>query len=164
MPRPRHDDSFILDGFPRTVPQAESLDAMLRARDQKLQHAVELQIDDALLVSRITGRLIHPASGRTYHSIFNPPKTAMHDDVTGEPLIRRSDDNPEALRKRLESYHRTTKPVVGYYQKTGIGKAVDASQKPEQVWQSQLSVFDADKSGAAAGSKVGILGRFMGRS
>jgi adenylate kinase len=78
---------FILDGFPRTVPQAEGLDAMLKERGQTLQHAVELQIDDSLLVARITGRLIHPASGRSYHTTFNPPKEAMKDDVTGEPLI-----------------------------------------------------------------------------
>src|SRR6266516_1634547 len=76
--------SFILDGFPRTVAQAERLDEMLNARGQKLQHAIELQIDDSLLVSRITGRLIHPASGRSYHKIFSPPKEPMKDDITGE--------------------------------------------------------------------------------
>ena len=106
--------SFILDGFPRTVVQAERLDAMLEERQQKLQHAVELQIDDALLVARITGRLVHPASGRSYHKVFNPPKEDMKDDITGEPLVQRSDDNAEALKKRLATYHKQTAPVVGY--------------------------------------------------
>lgn len=150
--------SFILDGFPRTVPQAEGLDKMLRERKQSLQHAVELQIDDELLVSRITGRLVHPASGRSYHTTFNPPKVSMTDDVTGEPLIQRSDDNAEALKKRLATYHKQTSPVVDYYRKTGIWKAIDASQQPNQVWKSLLAIFDGDKAKAgAAGS--GLLGK-----
>ncbi|KAK3372768.1 adenylate kinase-domain-containing protein [Lasiosphaeria ovina] len=154
---------FILDGFPRTVPQAEGLDAMLRSRNQTLQHAVELQINDALLVARITGRLVHPASGRSYHTTFNPPKKAMTDDVTGEPLIQRSDDNAEALKKRLATYHLQTAPVVGYYQKTGIWKAIDASQEPGTVWKSLLAIFDGDKAKAGnAGS--GILSKLAGRS
>ncbi|KAK3321480.1 adenylate kinase-domain-containing protein [Cercophora scortea] len=154
---------FILDGFPRTVPQAEGLDAMLKTRNQTLQHAVELQIDDALLVARITGRLVHPASGRSYHTAFNPPKVPMTDDITGEPLVQRSDDNAEALKKRLATYHKQTTPVVGYYKNTGIWKAVDASQEPGQVWNSLLAIFDNDKSKAeAAGS--GILNKLAGRS
>ena len=134
--------SFILDGFPRTVAQAERLDDMLAIRKQKLQRAVELQIDDALLVARITGRLIHPASGRSYHKIFNPPKNDMKDDVTGEPLVQRSDDNADALKKRLVTYHAQTAPVVNYYQKTGIWRGIDASQEPGQVWKSILGVLN----------------------
>ncbi|KAK5997364.1 Adenylate kinase [Cladobotryum mycophilum] len=133
---------FILDGFPRTVPQAEGLDAMLKARNQTLQHAVELQIDDSLLVARITGRLIHPASGRSYHTTFNPPKESMKDDVTGEPLVQRSDDNAEALKKRLSTYHKQTTPVVDYYQKTGIWTGLDASQQPGQVWKNMLDILE----------------------
>lgn len=114
---------------------------MLEARNQKLQHAIELQIDDALLVARITGRLVHPASGRSYHKIFNPPKNDMKDDVTGEPLIQRSDDNAETLKKRLSTYHAQTSPVVEYYKKTGIWRGIDASQEPGQVWKSLLGVF-----------------------
>lgn len=134
--------SFILDGFPRTVTQAEKLDDMLTASNKPLEHAVELQIDDALLVARITGRLVHPASGRSYHKIFNPPKLEMKDDVTGEPLIQRSDDNAETLKKRLGTYHAQTAPVVSYYQKTGIWTPIDASQEPGQVWKSLLKVVD----------------------
>ncbi|MCJ1257692.1 adenylate kinase [Lignoscripta atroalba] len=153
-------NGFILDGFPRTVAQAERLDGMLHERSQKLQHAVELQIDDGLLVSRITGRLVHPASGRSYHKIFNPPKETMKDDVTGEPLIQRSDDNAETLKKRLSTYHQQTSPVVAYYQKTGIWKPIDASQEPGQVWKSLLGVFgeDKDKSTSTSSSLLSKLG------
>lgn len=154
-------ESFILDGFPRTVVQAERLDAMLTEKNQKLQHAVELQIDDSLLVSRITGRLVHPASGRSYHKVFNPPKKSMTDDITGEPLVQRSDDNAEALKKRLVTYHEQTSPVVGYYQKTGIWKGIDASQEPGQVWKSLLGVFDqAKQQKSTTGS---LLSKITGR-
>ncbi|KAJ5169086.1 adenylate kinase [Penicillium canariense] len=134
-------NGFILDGFPAPVAQAERLDDMLASRKLPLQHAIELQIDDALLVARITGRLVHPASGRSYHKIFNPPKKDMVDDVTGEPLIQRSDDNAETLTKRLATYHAQTSPVCEYYKKTGIWRGVDASQEPGQVWKSLLGVF-----------------------
>ncbi|KAI3327743.1 adenylate kinase-domain-containing protein [Xylariaceae sp. AK1471] len=148
---------FILDGFPRTVAQAESLDKMLAQKDQKLQHAVELQIDDALLVARITGRLVHPASGRSYHQVFNPPKESMKDDITGEPLIQRSDDNADALKKRLNTYHGQTAPVVGYYKTTGIWKGIDASQEPGQVWNSLLNIFGENNK------KTGILSKLTGQ-
>lgn len=131
---------------------------MLAERNKSLQHAVELQIDDSLLVARITGRLIHPASGRTYHSTFNPPKNNMTDDVTGEPLIQRSDDNADALKKRLATYHAQTAPVVGYYQKAGIWKGIDASQQPGQVWKNMLDIFDNQRKGGASG----ILSRIAG--
>ncbi|KAN0075964.1 Adenylate kinase domain containing protein [Elaphomyces granulatus] len=149
-------NGFILDGFPRTVPQAERLDDMLAARDQKLHHAIELEIDDALLVSRITGRLIHPASGRSYHRIFNPPKEEMKDDITGEPLIQRSDDNAETLKKRLATYHTQTAPVVDYYKKTGIWKGIDASQEPGQVWRSLLGIFGTRESNPGILGKIGL--------
>ncbi|CAE6418531.1 unnamed protein product [Rhizoctonia solani] len=136
-------NGFILDGFPRTVPQAEKLDGMLSERKEKLDHVVELKIDDQLLVSRITGRLIHVASGRTYHKEFNPPKKPMTDDVTGEPLIQRSDDNAETLRKRLIAFHQQTGPVVDYYKKQGIWKAVDAAQAPKVVWNNLNKIFTA---------------------
>ena len=94
---------FLLDGFPRTVKQAEKLDELLEHRRRPLDAVVELSIADELLVRRITGRLFHKQSGRSYHKEFNPPKVSMKDDVTGEPLIQRSDDNEETLRKRLAS-------------------------------------------------------------
>jgi adenylate kinase len=135
---------------------------MLASQKQPLKHAVELQIDDGLLVSRITGRLIHPASGRTYHKIFNPPKESMKDDVTGEPLIQRTDDNAETLKKRLGTYHAQTSPVVAYYKKKGIWSGVDASQEPGVVWKSLLGVFGEEKPkstssmGGSILSKIGL--------
>jgi len=138
-------NGFVLDGFPRTVPQAEKLGQMLEERKEKLDHVVELKIDDNLLVSRITGRLIHPASGRTYHKEFSPPKKPMTDDVTGEPLIQRSDDNVETLRKRLASYHKSTGPVVDYYKAKDIWRPIDAAQSPPVVWESLLKIFGSKK-------------------
>lgn len=158
-------NGFILDGFPRTVLQAERLDSMLTVRGESLQHAVEMQIDDGLLVSRITGRLIHPASGRSYHKVFNPPREPMRDDVTGEPLVQRSDDNAETLRKRLVTYHDQTTPVVSYYKRTGIWRPIDASQEPGQVWRSLLQVFGEDgrnamtRSSTETASSGGLLRR-----
>jgi adenylate kinase len=149
---------FILDGFPRTVAQAEKLDEMLAERRRQLQNVVELQIDDSLLVARITGRLIHPASGRSYHKIFNPPKQEMQDDVTGEPLIQRSDDNAEALKKRLVTYHQQTAPVVDYYKKSGIWTGIDASKEPGQVWKSILGVVEKDAQSRSGGllARIGL--------
>lgn len=125
---------FLLDGFPRTVVQAQKLDQVLLRRKQEIDSVIEFDIDDKLLVSRITGRLMHPASGRTYHEEFHPPKKQMTDDVTGEPLIRRSDDTAEALTKRLAAYHAQTKPLSKYYSDQKVLAVVDASQKPAQVW------------------------------
>ncbi|KAK9320958.1 adenylate kinase-domain-containing protein [Lipomyces orientalis] len=126
-------NGFILDGFPRTVPQAQKLDEMLTARNTPLETALELEIDDSLLVSRITGRLIHPASGRSYHTEFNPPKIEMTDDVTGEPLVRRSDDNVEALTKRLATYHSQTAPIAAFYKFQNKWRGIDAAKKPDEV-------------------------------
>ncbi|KAJ1998310.1 adenylate kinase [Coemansia sp. S85] len=122
---------------------AEKLDEMLDSRKQSLDHAVELVIDDSLLVARITGRLIHPQSGRSYHRVFNPPKKDMKDDVTGEPLIQRSDDNEETLVKRLVTYHKQTAPVAAYYKERGILRKVDAARKPDAVWDTLLAIFSS---------------------
>ncbi|GAA5863917.1 hypothetical protein JCM1840_005821 [Sporobolomyces johnsonii] len=136
---------FILDGFPRNVTQAEKLDEMLTERKQPLEHAVQLLVDDNLLVSRITGRLVHPASGRSYHKEFAPPKKPMTDDITGEPLIQRSDDTAETLYKRLDTYHKQTGPVAEYYKKKGIWTGVDAAQPPKTVWNNLQKIFDEQK-------------------
>ena len=131
---------------------------MLTVRKAPLKHAVELQIDDNLLVSRITGRLIHAASGRSYHKIFNPPKREMTDDITGEPLIQRSDDNADTLKKRLGTYHDQTGPVVDYHRKTGIWEKIDASQEPGKVWKSLLGVLEKGQpsTGGSLLSKIGL--------
>ncbi|WFC96427.1 adenylate kinase [Malassezia brasiliensis] len=136
---------FILDGFPRTTTQAEKLDQMLESRKQQLDTVMELQIPDSLLISRIVGRLVHPASGRSYHTEFNPPKKAMTDDVTGEPLVHRSDDNEATLSKRLATYHQQTTPVTDYYKKHGIWVPIDATRSPSAVWQSISAIFDSKR-------------------
>eukprot|EP00871_Galdieria_phlegrea_P001488 jgi/Galph1/233/GphlegSOOS_G4980.1 len=127
-------NGFLLDGFPRTLPQAEKLDQMLQEEQHaSLSKVLDFEIDDELLVKRISGRLFHPASGRSYHEVFNPPKKPMTDDITGESLIKRSDDNPETLKKRLEAFHKSTDPVIYYYEKKGILRRIDASKPIEQV-------------------------------
>lgn len=137
---------FVLDGFPRTIPQAEALDRMLDKRQTPLQDVVELKIPDNDLIDRIEGRLVHTSSGRSYHKIFNPPKTTGVDDITGEPLVQRADDNVDALRRRLVTYHQQTAPVVDYYMKKDIWSAVDATKDPDMVWTSIQSVLNQQKS------------------
>lgn len=125
---------FILDGFPRTVSQARVLDDLLHQHQVQIDAVLAMEVDDEVLISRCLGRLVHPASGRTYHVEFNPPKVPMCDDVTGEPLIRRSDDNEETLRKRLTTYHTQTKPIIEYYEKQGLMHRIDASAPADHVW------------------------------
>jgi adenylate kinase len=104
----------ILDGFPRTVPQARALDDLL-VRAKRGVVSVLFDVDFDVLTERLTGRWTHPASGRTYHVLFNPPLVPGIDDVTGEPLIQRPDDRPETIRKRLAEYQEKTAPLIGYY-------------------------------------------------
>jgi adenylate kinase len=106
---------FILDGFPRTVEQAQLLDAVLAKDGSAIDLVVNLDVADELLIKRITGRLIHPASGRSYNIYFNPPKEEGKDDVTGEPIVKRGDDTEEKLRTRLDEFHSKTQPVLAYY-------------------------------------------------
>ena len=104
-------NGFLFDGFPRTIPQAEAL----RQSGVVLQYVVEIAVDDDEIIRRMSGRRVHPASGRSYHVEFNPPQRSGRDDVTGEPLVQRDDDKEETVRKRLEVYHAQTKPLVKYY-------------------------------------------------
>eukprot|EP01090_Pellita_catalonica_P013464 TRINITY_DN31_c0_g1_i1.p1 TRINITY_DN31_c0_g1~~TRINITY_DN31_c0_g1_i1.p1 ORF type:complete len:236 (-),score=36.50 TRINITY_DN31_c0_g1_i1:17-685(-) len=124
---------FILDGFPRTINQAERLDKLLEKENSRLQSVIEFSIDDEVVVGRITGRWFHPGSGRTYHNIFCPPKVAGKDDVTGEPLKQRPDDNETTIRKRLDVYHTQTSPCLKYYEKHRILTRINADQKPDYV-------------------------------
>lgn len=107
----------ILDGFPRTVPQAEALDALLE-RLQREAVGISFDVDNDVLTERLTGRWTHPPSGRTYHVKHNPPQVPGIDDVTGEPLIQRPDDKPETIRRRLAEYDAKTAPLVGYYDRS----------------------------------------------
>mmetsp|Transcript_126812 Transcript_126812/g.290098 ORF Transcript_126812/g.290098 Transcript_126812/m.290098 type:complete len:193 (+) Transcript_126812:210-788(+) len=124
---------FLLDGFPRTVVQAEKLDEILRASGEQIDAVVNLEVADEVLEKRITGRLTHPASGRSYNIYFKPPKVAGKDDVTGEPLVARGDDNVEALRKRLVAFHAQTTGAIAYYSRQGKISNIPANQPMDQV-------------------------------
>ena len=104
---------FLFDGFPRTIPQAEGLDAI----GVQIDRVVEIAVDDEEIVKRMSGRRVHPASGRTYHTHFNPPQVAGVDDVTGEALVQRDDDKEETVRNRLRVYHDQTEPLIDFYAK-----------------------------------------------
>lgn len=117
------------------------LDGLLAKRKTELDAVIEFGIEDSLLVRRITGRLIHPPSGRSYHEEFHPPKKPMTDDETGEPLIKRSDDNVAALQKRLATYHSQTVPLVDYYMRKGLHYRVDASKAAEAVFSRIDNIF-----------------------
>ena len=108
-------NGFLLDGFPRTIAQAEGLAAM----GIELDYVIEIAVEDEEIIKRMSGRRVHLASGRTYHVVFNPPKQEGIDDATGEALIQRDDDKEETVRKRLSVYHEQTKPLVGFYSAPG---------------------------------------------
>ena len=102
---------FLFDGFPRTIPQADAM----KAAGVKLDYVLEIDVPFDAIIERMSGRRSHPASGRTYHVTFNPPKVADQDDVTGEPLVQRDDDKEETVKKRLQVYSDQTRPLVDYY-------------------------------------------------
>ena len=113
--RLRQDDcraGYLFDGFPRTLPQAEAM----KAEGMGIDFVLEIDVADSEIIERMSGRRVHPASGRTYHLKFNPPKVAGKDDVTGEDLIQRDDDQEETVKKRLQVYHSQTVPLIEYYQ------------------------------------------------
>lgn len=130
---------FLLDGFPRTIPQAESMDAHGIAID----HVIEFDVPDDVIVERMAGRRVHPASGRVYHVVYNPPKVEGKDNETGEELVIRADDTEDTVRKRLAIYHDQTKPLVDFYRTAAdAGKTryhhLDGTQKVDAI-ASQLT-------------------------
>ncbi|CAM9892226.1 unnamed protein product [Ascophyllum nodosum] len=138
---------FILDGFPRTAVQADKLDEILEKKGVEIDKVINLAIDDKLLVRRVLGRWIHPGSGRSYNTFFNPPKVAGKDDVTGEPLVRRSDDTVDKLRSRLKAFHQQTQPVIDHYGARGKTANIDASRDMEQITERiREALGDPDKS------------------
>jgi len=127
-------NGFILDGFPRTTPQADALDAMLTDKGLKIDHVVELKVDDDAMVERITGRFTCAKCGAGYHDSFQKPqKEGVCDKCGGTEFTRRADDNEETVRARLKAYHDQTAPIIGYYDKKGVMKSVDGMAAIDEV-------------------------------
>lgn len=127
---------FMLDGFPRTIPQAEALDAMLAKRQQRVDHVLSLEVDDAVLVKRLSRRRTCPSCGTIYHLDFSPPRAASTCDKDGSALTHRSDDQESAIQERLRVFHQQTSPLKAYYRQRGLLRPVDGSGAPDTVFQS----------------------------
>jgi len=127
-------NGYILDGFPRTLPQAEGLDIILNEINSKLNKVIIIEVNDNVIVDRMSGRRVHKNSGRIYHIKFNPPKNDGLDDITNEPLSIRSDDKKETVKNRLEIYHDITKPLIDYYSKKNILSTVNGEDEIDTVF------------------------------
>ena len=125
---------YMLDGFPRTLAQAEKLNQILSDRNQKIDVVIRLCVPEDMLVRRIAGRRFHIKSGRSYNIEFNPPKIEGKDDITGEKLVQREDDKEEIVESRLKTYYELTEPLVGYYKKEDLLKEIDGTGSPEKIY------------------------------
>ena len=137
---------FLFDGFPRTIPQAQAL----RDANIGIDCVIEIDVKDEEIIKRLSGRRVHPASGRVYHLVYNPPQQEGKDDVTGEDLLQRDDDTEETVRKRLEVYHQQTKPLINYYtswalsnsEQAPVYKKVDGLGSVEDIRNQIISGLD----------------------
>ena len=141
--RPDAAKGFLLDGFPRTVPQAEGLDARLASKAKKLDAVVNMVVEDAEVTRRLTGRWSCPKDGRIYHEVFSPPKKGGVCDDCGTGLTRRKDDEPAVVGQRLKTYHDETEPLAAYYRKRGVLRSVDAAADVDRVTVSIKEVCKA---------------------
>lgn len=136
-------DGYVLDGFPRTIPQAESLTKALSEMGESMDYAVDVDVPDENIVSRMAGRRACLACGATYHIVYNPPKQEGVCDVCGEKLVLRDDDKPETVQKRLGVYHEQTQPLIEYYGKAGILVTVDGTKDLNEVFKDIVAVLGA---------------------
>ena len=134
---------YILDGFPRTIPQAEALDAALSKRGEKMDYAIDVDVPDENIVNRMSGRRACTGCGATYHIVHNPSKKGDVCEVCGETLILRDDDKPETVQKRLTVYHEQTQPLIDYYTQQGILKTVDGTQDMNDVFTDVTKILEA---------------------
>ena len=134
---------YILDGFPRTIPQAEALENALNAIEQKLDYAIDIDVPDENIINRMSGRRACVGCGATYHVLFNPTKVEGKCDVCGESLILRDDDKPETVLSRLEVYHNQTQPLIDYYNEQGILKTVDGTVDMKDVFKAIVDILGA---------------------
>lgn len=136
-------NGYILDGFPRTIPQAEALDKALMERNEKLDFAVNVEVPDENIIRRMSGRRACLACGATYHIVHIPTKVEGICDACGEKLVLRDDDQPETVKKRLNVYHEQTQPLIDYYEKSQILKEVDGTVDQEVVFQEIVKILEA---------------------
>jgi adenylate kinase len=126
-------DGFILDGFPRTIPQADALSAGMQEHDRELTAAILIEVPDDEVLRRMSGRRVSVKTGRIYHLDFDPPKHADRCDVDGSRLVQRADDAPETVKKRLAVYHDQTEPLITYYEDQGLLRRFDGTRSPTEV-------------------------------
>ncbi len=146
MDRIKADDcakGYVLDGFPRTIPQAESLTAALAAQGEAIDYAVNVDVPDENIITRMSGRRACLSCGATYHIQFNPPKAEGVCDTCGSALVLRDDDKPETVKNRLAVYHEQTQPLIDYYQKAGVLKEVDGTQDLNKVFADIVEILGA---------------------
>lgn len=146
MDRIQQDDcknGFVLDGFPRTIPQAEALDAALGKINEKMDYAIDVDVPDENIVNRMSGRRACLNCGATYHLISIPPKVEGICDRCGSEIVLREDDKPETVQKRLKVYHEQTQPLIDYYKNQGIIKSVDGTQPMDEVFKAIVTILGA---------------------
>ncbi len=136
-------DGYVLDGFPRTIPQAEALDKALAGLGQKVDYAVNVEVPDENIVARMGGRRACTGCGATYHLVFAPTKKEGVCDVCGKELVLRDDDKPETVKKRLGVYHEQTQPLIDYYTKAGILREVDGTADIDDVFRAITEILGA---------------------